>query len=169
MSTHTSEELLEERLHAMGPQLGPVYHSLWSHVVELHAELQDFRKLYGSPETIAILNDTAGQFFGTVQKVLWEHILLYVARLTDRLETCGHANLTLWRPRVIDDPALKRQIEALLEDAAPKWKPVRGGRGEHGRVSRERPGELRQRPAPAGEWRRTRGAGGGEISAPLPA
>ncbi len=88
MSTLTSGELRGERLRAMGLELGTVYHALWNHVVELHGELQEFRKLYGSDETIAVLNDTAGQLFATVRKVLWDHVLLYVARLVKSRSLC---------------------------------------------------------------------------------
>lgn len=110
----------------MGPELGTDYHALWNHVVELHAELQEFRKLYGSAETIALLNDTAGQLFGTVRKVLWEHVLLYVARLTDDVGTGSRRNLTLLRlPEEIDDPVLKQHIEGLLAEAVPEWRDVR--------------------------------------------
>lgn len=126
MSTRTSNELRDERLREMGPALGPVFHALWNHVVELHGELQEYRKLYDSQETAAVLNDTAGQFFRTVRKVLWEHVLLYVARLTDEPDTGRFENLTLQRlPQVIDDLELKQHVTALLDRASPNWEPVR--------------------------------------------
>ncbi len=132
MSMLSPENLSASRLRAMGPALGPVFHALWSHVVELHGELQEFRKLYGAPESVAVLNDTAGQFFGTVRKVLWEHVLLYVARLTDEPDSGpGRKNLTLrCLPDLIDDPDLKRRVAELLSRAEPKWRPVRALRNK---------------------------------------
>lgn len=125
MGQMTSEQLKAERVRVMGPALGSLFHELWSHVVELHTELQEYRKLYGSPEARAVLNDTAGQFFRTVQKVLWEHVLLYVARLTDTSTTGGHRNLTLRRlPEEIADPGLKQCVEGLIGRASPDWEPV---------------------------------------------
>jgi hypothetical protein len=126
MSTLSSEELREERQRVMGPELGTVFHALWGHVVELHGEFDQFRKLFGSPDTTAVLNDTAGSLFRTVRRVFGEHVLLYVARVTDREETCGHPNLTVKRlPALIADAALKAEVESILGAAEEKWKPVR--------------------------------------------
>ncbi len=127
MTTQTADEMRDQRLSVMGQELGAVYHALWSHVVELHGELEEFRKLYGSPEASALLNDTAGSLFRTIRRVLWEHLLLYVARVTDKVESCGHPNLTVKQlPALITDPTLKQEIEALLAGAdEPKWEPVR--------------------------------------------
>lgn len=119
------DELRNQRLRVMGQELGAVYHALWSHVVELHGELEEFRKLYGSPEANAVLNDTAGSLFRTIRRVLWEHLLLYVARVTDKAGSGDRANLTMYRlPAVIADPALKREIEELLLAEKSKWDAV---------------------------------------------
>lgn len=126
MGEMQSGQLKAERVRVMGTALGTLFHELWSHVVELHAELQEYRKLYGSAEARAVLDDAAGQFFRTVQKVLWEHVLLYVARLTDNPSTSGHQNLSILRlPGVIADPGLKQRVAALIDRASPDWAPVR--------------------------------------------
>ena len=85
----------------------------------------EFRKLYASPEEpekrIALLNDTAGLFFGLVQDIMWKDVLLHVARLTDPVEQGRrgeHKNLTiLGLPEAVEDPELRSQVCARVEEA----------------------------------------------------
>jgi hypothetical protein len=62
-----------------------------------HAEwtLQEFRDLFSDGERLAVLNGVAGPLMALLQDVLWENLLLQVARLTDPVRTAGHENLTL--------------------------------------------------------------------------
>jgi hypothetical protein len=71
----------------------------------------EYRKLYGeSAERVAFLNETAGFFFRVVQDVLWDDILLHIARLTDPPKQGVYENLTLLRlPSLIDDKAVGRR------------------------------------------------------------
>ena len=92
----SSEEVHEEHLRVLGPDLGSLYHVLYNEVTWLHAKWLEYRKLYGhSPERIDLLNQTAAFFFRVVQDVLWEDILLHLARLTGPRKSAGKANLTL--------------------------------------------------------------------------
>lgn len=61
-----------------------------------HAEgtLQEFRGLFSDGQRLAVLNGVAGPLLALVQDVLWENLLLQVARLTDPVQTAGHKNLT---------------------------------------------------------------------------
>jgi hypothetical protein len=107
---------------AMGLPLAKVCEALSDDVTWLHAKWMEFRTLYGySKERIDLLNETAGFFFRVVQEVLWDDILLHVARLTDRAQTGSKENLVLARlPKLIEDPALSTEVETLAEVARQK-------------------------------------------------
>jgi len=47
------------------------------------------------PETIALINKTSPFFFIRIQNLLFEHLIIGVARLTDPPSQFGHRNLTL--------------------------------------------------------------------------
>ena len=46
------------------------------------------------PETIALINKTSPFFFKRIQNILFEHLIIGIARLTDPPSQCGHRNLT---------------------------------------------------------------------------
>lgn len=103
----------------MGPELGPIYHALTNEVAWLHAKWNQYRQLYAhSAERVALLNDVAGHFFGIVQDVLFEDVLLHLARLTDPLQSIGKDNLSLQRlPEAVPNPAVAADVKALVDAA----------------------------------------------------
>ncbi|MCY3965603.1 MAG: hypothetical protein OXG83_11240 [Acidobacteria bacterium] len=86
-----------------------------------HAEwtLQEFRGLFSDGERLAVLNGVAGPLMVLVQDVLWENLLLRVARLTDPVQTAGHHNLTF------------QQIPAFFTDQPEKHREL----GDHVRAA----------------------------------
>lgn len=123
MADHmTPDQVRDEILAAMGPRLGPVYHALWNEVALLHAKWHEFKELYGtSPARVEILNQAAAWFFHLVQDALWEETLLHLARLTDSPQSVGKDNLTIRQlPALVEDAALREEIERLLTDLQAK-------------------------------------------------
>lgn len=86
-----------------------------------HAEwtLQEFRDLFSDAERLAVLNGVAGPLMALLQDVLWENLLLQVARLTDPVQTAGHKNLTFQQiPAFFTDQREKhRELSAHVQDA----------------------------------------------------
>jgi hypothetical protein len=114
----SAEELEAERLNVLGPQLGPLYHALYSEVLWLHAKWKQYRHLYASADNVNLLNDTAGFFFRVVQDMMWGDTMLHIARLMDRPRSVGKENLTLCRlAGAIGDTALAARVAALVESA----------------------------------------------------
>ncbi len=99
MNRHqTAEEVKKAHLEAFGPDLGPLYHALEDEVTWFHAKWLEYRKLFAKSEKrIELLNETAGFFFRVVQDVLWDDVLLHIARLTDPAKHGRFENLTLPR------------------------------------------------------------------------
>lgn len=81
---------------------------LWKNYVQVFAS---------SPANIALLNNTANHFFGTVQRVMGNEISLSIFRLLDPATQAGKTNLTLQRLVDVvtaDDPSLGAGLAALL-------------------------------------------------------
>jgi hypothetical protein len=112
----TAEEVEKHHISVLGPVAGPVYHALHNDVVWLHAKWLQFRQLYGtSPERLHILNRATGFFFRVVEDVLWDDVLLHIARLTDPAKQGIYENLTLRRlPSLFTDPKLKSELGKLV-------------------------------------------------------
>lgn len=94
----SADEVEKRHLEAFGQPLGQLYHALENDVIWVHAKWLEYRKLYGkSEERLDLLNETAGFFFGVVQRVLWDDVLVHIARLTDPPKQGRFENLTLLR------------------------------------------------------------------------
>jgi len=114
----SAREVEVEHLSVLGPQLGPVYHALHNEVAWLHAKWKQYCHLYASAETVDLLNETAGFFFRVVQDVMWNDVMLHVARLMERAELGRKENLVLCRlAGAIEDAALAARVAALVERA----------------------------------------------------
>ena len=134
MASHRSaEEVEQQHLKVFGPALGPTYHRLYNEVAWLHAKWLEFRKLFAKSEgRIELLNGTAAFFFRVVQDVLWEDVLLHIARLTDPPKQGRFENLTLLRlPGEVPDSALAEKLGQLTEVACANSGFARAWRDQH--------------------------------------
>jgi hypothetical protein len=117
--SRTASEVRNEHLRTLGPTLGPLYDALYNEVTWLHAKWSQYRILYAeSEERVELLNRTAGFFFRMIQNVLWEDVLMHIARLTDAPRSVGKDNLTLMRlSAAVDAPDLSAEIKMMAEKA----------------------------------------------------
>ena len=113
------------------PDLDRVEKLLRLEVIWLHQKWQEYRRLFAGPEgRISVLNRAAPSFFRTIQDVMWDDILLHIARLTDSAATMRHAdkrNLTLQcLPAMFSDAKLADELQGLVNDSVAKagfaWK-----------------------------------------------
>lgn len=104
------------------PDWLPVYAALSWELVRLHAKWGEYRKLYAhSPERIELLNGTAAFFFGVVQDVLWDDVILGLARITDKPVTSKKQNLTIQRlASMLPEPEMAIQVKELVDVAVAK-------------------------------------------------
>jgi hypothetical protein len=121
MAYLSSEEIEQQHMQAMGSSLGPVYHLLYNDVMWLHAKWQQYRKLVGeSRDRVELLNRAAGFFFFIVQDVLWNDVLLHLARLVDPPTSLGRidkTNLTLRAlPAFLSDSSLALKVNESVEE-----------------------------------------------------
>jgi len=89
------EQVLNKNIEIMGNRLGSIFTELENELIWLHHKWDQYLKLFGrSEKQIIILNETANGFFGLVQMVLFEDIILHISRLTDPSKTFGKKNLS---------------------------------------------------------------------------
>ena len=126
----TSEQVRDQHLRDMGPELGAVYDGLYNDVVWLHMRWKLYRQLFAkSQERLDLLNEAAGFFFHVVQDTLWEDVILQLAKLTDSPRSAGKDNLSLrCLPVLVSEESLLSEIKSLLNTAlvasgfARKWR-----------------------------------------------
>ena len=119
MTDHSPQEVQDEHLRVLGPDLGPVFHEIYVEVAWLYDKWREYRELFGtSPERIDLLQEAAGRFFGYVQTAIWEDVLLHISRLTDDPGSGKRTTLSVRRlPALIQDPALSTRVSALVTSA----------------------------------------------------
>ncbi len=129
----SSKPIRQEHIAAMGPILGPFYDELYNEVTWLHVKWLEYRKLYAhSRGRVDLLNEVAGFFFWTIQDVLWQDVLLHIARLTDPPRQGKHENLTLLAlPDQVSDQNLAAELRKLIGDVKEKSEFARQWRNKH--------------------------------------
>jgi hypothetical protein len=128
----TGKQVRDDYLLVLGPTLGPPYYSLYNEIAWLHAKWNQYRILFAESERVKLLNGIAGFFFRVIQNVLWEDVVLHIARLTDPLKSAGKDNLTLLRlPAALQAPVLASEVKILVERAQTAAKFARDWRNRY--------------------------------------
>ena len=129
----TAEQVRDDHLRVLGPDLGALYHALHDEVIWLHGKWQQYRILFAeSEERIELLNGVAGFFFRVIQDVLFENVVLHIARLTDPTQSVGKDNLTLFRlAEFVKEPKLALEVKSLAERAKAAATFARDWRNRH--------------------------------------
>ena len=117
MATNSTEtEIRDQKVAAMGQALGELHFLLWKDLSWLHLEWRQYRELFGIHESrIDLMNETAPRFFWSLERILWQDILLSLSRLSDPPGTGGQQNLTFRRfPRLVTDTQLRAKLDEAL-------------------------------------------------------
>jgi hypothetical protein len=122
--TKTSEEVKSNMISIMGTKFGSLFYQIYNEICWLNFKWIEFEELYGKKESrIEIMNESAPFFFYVTQKVLWENLLLGIARITDPPKSKGKLNTTLKAiSEFIDDKELKKEFDEELKDIEDKAK-----------------------------------------------
>jgi hypothetical protein len=85
MSIHrTPKEILQHYVETMGEDLGSVFYHLWKDCTSLHLKWNEFVELFGkNAAQHRTLNTAARGFFGLVEDIWWDDLLLDLSCLTD--------------------------------------------------------------------------------------
>ena len=68
---------------SLGRDFGRVYYGVKSSWAWAVVRRNEYRALYSNIEYFETMNSLAGHFFGVMQSILWDDLLLCVTRLTD--------------------------------------------------------------------------------------
>ena len=115
MTFRTADQIRTAKVTAMGDDLGTIHHELSQELVWLNSKWQEYLDLFAhSQSRVDQLTDAAPFFFGMIQQVLFNDVLLHLARLTDPPSTGGRQNLTLQRLPPLVKASLRRRAERRL-------------------------------------------------------
>jgi hypothetical protein len=106
----------------MGPDLGNLHYELYVQLVWVHLKWQRYRALFAdSKERVDLLNKAAPAFFQSVQDVMWDDVLLHIARITDPPASRGQKNLTIARILgLVTKASCRTDVQELTEIALKK-------------------------------------------------
>ena len=115
MTTRTAEEIKSHYIEKMGSALGSQFEALWQEFVWLNKKWSEYVELFGNkPTRVKLLNQAAPAFFRMVQDLIWEDVLLHLARVTDAPTTLKRHNLTIRSLPKLVDTAIQENIEGLV-------------------------------------------------------
>jgi hypothetical protein len=90
------EEARKEYCRVMGEELGTRYHLLWNECALLHMRWDEYIEMFGKSQAeFDTMNEVAPGFFGSVQDMFWESILLHLSRFADRAKVGPRRTLSL--------------------------------------------------------------------------
>lgn len=114
----TAEQVKEQHMQVLGNEFGLFYYSLYNEVIWMNYKWIEFKELYGKKESrIELLNKSAPFLFFVIQKVLWENIILGIARITDNHKMYGKKNISIKAiPGFITDKDFKLKIESTINN-----------------------------------------------------
>jgi hypothetical protein len=129
----TAEEAKRDFVERMGDPLGNLFYALWQELNWLYAKWEEYLVLYvAKPSRIDLLNRVAPHFFRIIQDVLWEDIILHIARLTDPPKSAGKATLTIRRlPDLVGDRSTAQALREHINIAAQSSEFCRDWRNRH--------------------------------------
>lgn len=115
----TPDESKAIHISRMGRELGSLYDALWQQVVWVHRRWSEYVVLFGTKESrVILMNSAAPSFCGMLQEMMWESVLLHVARLTDPPKSANRTNLTIQSlARLIGHADTKAKVESLTQEA----------------------------------------------------
>ena len=125
-----SEETRQQYIDEFGRELGEMFCDVNDEWVGALDRYQELMQLFGkSEEQVAMLNAVGGRFFGDIQEVLSNDLILRLTRLTDK----NRGTVSVHRlPRLLrKHPQLQKQVEEHAVQATAHAKSARDRRNRH--------------------------------------
>ncbi len=117
----TRDESTEEYVACMGESLGKYYSALDVELMLLYVKWNEYLELFDNNQSrIDLLNKTASGFFSIVQQVLWDDLVLHVARLLEDPKNRGNTKTRLTLKGLmdrIDDSEVQKHVGGLINVA----------------------------------------------------
>ncbi|SNT12189.1 hypothetical protein SAMN05421640_2374 [Ekhidna lutea] len=114
-TTQTAEEVKQEHLEKLGPELGNIYHQLRNELIFIHIKWCEFEELYAHEERVELMKKNSPNFFYYLQNILFEDVILAITRITESKTNKGKENLTIRHfPSLVSDK-LKGKTGKLIK------------------------------------------------------
>ena len=117
----------------LGTQIGDEFYRLYVYWLEASVECQEYGKLFDEKGNIDLLNAIGSRFFGNIQLMMQDSLILHLTRLTDPPESGPYKNLSLLmlpkhleenqqipNPERFRDPEWLDGLDKLLDKAKSK-------------------------------------------------
>lgn len=118
MKHPSADQFRDQNIRVMGPDMGKLYSALWHKVFTLYNNWGEFSELFLSdPHRVDLINDCASQFFGMMQDIMAEHIVIQFYRITDSPGSGSGKNVTIRNIPSLIDPSEKDKVNSLVNDA----------------------------------------------------
>lgn len=107
-----ADETKQRYVDTLGLEFGRIFYELYNDWASGNVKLSEFRLLYGNIENVVYVNTFGGLFFGHIQAILLDDLLLNVTRLTDPVQSGkGKKNLTIQLfPDYVENEQLREEI-----------------------------------------------------------
>ena len=103
---------------ALGRDFGRVFNGVRSSWAWAVVRRNEYNALYSNIEYLEVMNRLAGNFFGVMQRLLWDDLLLCVTRLTDPPKSAGRENLSVAQLlNFCKDPKLSNKVKGRVKKA----------------------------------------------------
>jgi hypothetical protein len=117
------EESLRRDKETLGDDLGELYNVLKNVMLFIQTKMQMYDMLYNSESKVSLLNDFSSEFFGKLQDILFDDIIISICKLFSKPETSSKKNLCFGcLPEMIQDKDLKEKIVKVIEECNEKIK-----------------------------------------------
>ena len=134
----SGQETRDRFIAVLGLDVGEVFYSLYCDYHDAQMLFEEYKVLFGNPRDVDMLNAIGGKFFGLIQQIMQDSLILFITRLTDRPKMGRHECLSIQLlqlrlkddqnrelPERFRDPKWLRKLDELVKKAKIKAKNVR--------------------------------------------
>ncbi len=109
---NNGNETKQRYIDTLGPEFGRLFYEMYNEWVSGNVKLSEFRLLYGNLENVEYVKTFGNLFFGHIQDILLDDLLLNVTRLTDPVQSGkDKKNLTIQLfPNFLENEQLREEV-----------------------------------------------------------
>jgi hypothetical protein len=131
MVHRTAAEALADEIAVLGNDYGVAFHHSCQELWRVSSAWDRYEALYATQERVELLNQSGGNFWGILQNVMFEHVLLGLCRLTDPPKNRHQINLSVRYLLTLEPSSKKKRLEQAVNRAEAKTKFARSWRDKY--------------------------------------
>jgi len=133
MAYLNENETLERDKETLGCELGTLYNTLKNVMLYLQSKFQLYDKLYGTEFSIKTLNNFSSEFFGIIQDILFDDIILHLNKLFDSSKGKGDKKVLNFNCllELITEETLKVKVKNFWDEYNKKCEIIKTRRNKY--------------------------------------